>query len=341
MPRQTVVFMASKRDSIGIVISNLGSPDAATEAAVRRYLAEFLWDPRVVQIPRPLWWLILHGVVLRTRPRRSVANYRKIWTPEGSPLIAISRRQLARLQARVKQEFGDAAVVVLGMRYGNPSLPAALEELRRAGVGRLLVLPLYPQYSGATTASTHDAVARAIAAWPSAPEWRLVEHYFAMPGYIDAIVDSIRVHRAAHGAGDMLVMSFHGMPERTRRAGDPYYDQCGATAAAIATGLGLTAEQWRMTFQSRFGSEKWLQPYTASTLQALPAAGIRRVDIVCPGFSADCLETLEEIAMLNREIFIAAGGAEYRYIPALNDSGPHIALMMDLIRQHAGDWLAA
>lgn len=333
--------MNSNTDKIGVVVSNLGSPDAPTEEAVRRYLAEFLWDPRVVQIPRPVWWLILHGIVLRTRPRKSAANYQKIWTPDGSPLTAISRRQVERLRELLKREYGAGVVPVLGMRYGNPSLPAALAELQRQGIRRLLLLPLYPQYSGATTASTLDTVTAAVKRWPSPPELRAVQHYFDMPAYIDAVAESIRASRAANGSGELLVISFHGMPERTRRAGDPYFDQCQATATAIAARLGLRDNQWQLTFQSRFGRERWLQPYTSDTLQALPGQGIRDIDIVCPGFSADCLETLEEIALLNRDIFTAAGGECYRYIPALNDGDAQIRLMADLITQYAGDWLAA
>ncbi|KAF0192152.1 MAG: ferrochelatase [Gammaproteobacteria bacterium] len=326
---------------MGVVVSNLGSPDAPSEEAVRRYLAEFLWDPRVVQIPRPLWWLILHGIVLRTRPRKSAANYQKIWTPEGSPLTAISRQQVLRLRETLEREHGDRVIAALGMRYGHPSLPSALEELRRQGVGRLLLLPLYPQYSGATTASTLDAVTAAVNCWPARPELRVVEHYFDAPAYIEAVAESIRESRTVNGSGQMLIMSFHGMPERTRRAGDPYFDQCRATAAAIAARLGLRENQWTLTFQSRFGREQWLQPYTLETLRALPASGIREVDVVCPGFSADCLETLEEIALLNRDIFMAAGGIRYQYIPALNDRDAHIRLMADLVRQYAGDWLVA
>jgi ferrochelatase len=333
--------MTARHDEIGVIISNLGSPDAPTEAAVRRYLAEFLWDPRVVQIPRPVWWLILHGIVLRTRPRKSAANYQKIWTAEGSPLIAISRRQADALSGVLVEKYGPGLTMALGMRYGNPSLAAALEPLREKRISRLLLLPLYPQYSGATTASTCDAVDTALAAWPQQPELRVVSDYHNEPLYIGAVTASIREYWECAGRGEVLLFSFHGMPERTRLAGDPYFDQCLNTAELIANELDLSAGQWIMTFQSRFGAEEWLQPYTDKTLIELASRGINSVDIVCPGFSADCLETLEEIAMQNHELFLQNGGERYQYIPALNDRRDHIRMLEKLVTSHIEDWLRA
>ena len=315
----------------GVLLTNLGTPDAPDPAATRRYLAEFLWDPRIVSLPRWLWWLILHGIVLRVRPARSAEAYQRIWTDEGSPLLVISRRQQAGIQAALAEEGADIPIA-LGMRYGKPSIAGAMEELRRAGVTRLLVLPLYPQYSTATTASTYDAVEAALSAWPRPPELLKVTHYHDEDWYIEALVDSIRRAWEAQGGPRFLLFSFHGMPERTRRAGDPYYDQCQDTVRRVVEQLRLPEGQWRLSFQSRFGREQWLQPYTDETLKALARDGVREVNVVCPGFSADCLETLEEIDMLNRELFMEAGGERFDYIPALNDDPRHIAGLAGLIR---------
>ncbi len=321
----------------GVLLANLGTPDAPTPAALRRYLAEFLWDPRVVELPRPLWWLILHGVVLRIRPARSARKYQAIWTGDGSPLLAISRRQTVAVAAALRQRCLGPVQVALGMRYGNPSIASALAELRDAGARRLLILPLYPQYSAATVASTFDTVAAELRRWRWLPDLRLISHYHDDPAYLDALAASIRTARAEQ-SGERLLFSFHGLPKRNLLAGDPYHCECHKTARLVAERLGLQEDQWAVAFQSRFGRAEWLQPYTSELLAAWARAGVKRADVVCPGFAADCLETLEEIALENREVFLAAGGEHYRYIPALNDASAHIDVLARLIVQHAAGW---
>lgn len=324
--------------AIGVLVTNLGTPDTPTASALRRYLAEFLWDPRIVEIPRPVWWMILHGVILRIRPKRSAHAYQRIWTNEGSPLLVIARQQAAAIQAVLEQQFGSTVKVVLAMRYGTPSIAAGLEELRQAGARRLLVFPLYPQYAAATAASTFDAVADVLKTWRWIPEMRMIAHYHDDPAYISAVVASIRESWAVHGQAEKLLFSFHGIPQRCLLAGDPYHCECHVTARLIAEQLGLPPERWQVAFQSRFGREEWLKPYTDKTLQAWGKAGTRSVDIVCPGFSADCLETLEEMAMLNRGVFLEAGGERYNYIPALNDRPDHIRALADLVMKHSQGW---
>lgn len=323
---------------LGVLLANLGTPDAPTPAAVRRYLAQFLWDPRVVEIPRALWWPILHGFVLPFRPKRSAHGYAKVWGQDGAPLLAISRRQQAALQTVLAQRCAGPVHVALGMRYGEPSIPSALEELRRANAQRILVFPAYPQYSGATTASAFDAVTDTLKTWRWVPELRMIGQYHDDARYIGALCASVREFWAREGEPEMLLFSFHGMPRRTLDLGDPYFCQCQKTARLVAQELGLPQERWRITFQSRFGRAEWLQPYTDKTLMQLPSDGVRRVDVMCPGFSADCLETLEEIAMTNRASFLAAGGEQFRYIPCLNDREDHIAMLADLVMQHAQGW---
>lgn len=315
---------------LGVLLCNLGTPDAPTAAALRRYLAEFLWDRRVVDLPRPLWWLILHGIILRTRPARSAEAYRRVWREDGSPLLTISRRQAEEVQVELDRRQVPARVE-LGMRYGNPSIADAVGRLLAAGVGRLVVLPLYPQNSCSTVGSTFDALGEALRGHRGVPEVRFVAGYHDHPGYLDALAASIREAWEARPPGEKLLFSFHGTPVRFRDEGDPYYAQCLETAAAVAARLGLADDRWQVTFQSRFGREEWLQPYTDQTLEALARAGSRRLDIVCPGFAADCLETLDEIADENRRLFIDAGGEDLVYIPALNDRCDHVAALADLI----------
>ena len=326
---------------IGILITNLGTPDAPTPAALRRYLKEFLWDPRVVELPRWVWWPILNGLVLRLRPARSAHAYNQIWTNEGSPLLVNSRSQQAALREVFEARLGERAVVALGMRYGSPSIADALNGLKSKGVQRLLVLPLYPQYSASTTASTFDKVSQILTTWRQLPEVRFITHYFDNPAYIQAVADSIREHWEQYGRADRLLFSFHGMPKSTMEAGDPYYDQCIKTADLVVRHLGLADGQWYVTFQSRFGYAEWLRPYTMDTLKEWGQAGVKGVDVICPGFSADCLETLEEIAMQNREAFLAAGGESYHYIPALNHRPDHIHALTGIILQHINGWLDA
>ncbi len=331
----TTDFSHDMSDRTGILLCNLGTPDAPTASAVRRYLAEFLSDPRVVEIPRLLWKVILHTVILSTRPRHVAKAYAKIWTDEGSPLLAISRRQQVALK---KQLPGHP--VALGMCYGKPSIAGALDELRQAGVRRLLILPLYPQYSATTTAAVFDAVTRELGKWRWLPELRMVNHYHDDPSYIDALASSVQAYWDEHGrSSKRLMMSFHGLPKASLAAGDPYYCECQKTARLLAEKLGLADNEWKLTFQSRFGPAEWLQPYTDETLKSWGQAGIDSVDVICPGFAADCLETLEEMAIQNRELFIENGGKEYRYIPALNENAEHIEALAGLVQRHCQGWI--
>ena len=322
---------------LGVLLTNLGTPDAPTPAALRRYLGEFLWDPRVVELPRPLWWLILHGIILPLRPARSARKYQTIWTEAGSPLLAISRQQRTALADTLAQRLPGPVHVALGMRYGNPSIAAALADLRAAGARRLLVLPLYPQYSAATVASTFDAVSAELQRWRWLPELRFITHYHDDPAYLDALATHIAAARGEQPA-ERLLFSFHGLPQRNLLAGDPYHCQCHKTARLVAERLGLSATQWAVAFQSRFGRAEWLQPYTSELLAVWARAGVSSVDVVCPGFAADCLETLEEIALENRQVFLEAGGTTYRYLPALNDDPGHIAALAGLVERHAAGW---
>ena len=322
----------------GVLLTNLGTPDAPTPEAVRRYLREFLWDPRVVEMTRWLWWPVLHGIVLPFRSRGSAHKYQSIWTDEGSPLLAISKRQARALQFELTEGFGGRVVVALGMRYGNPSIEFALDRLSEANARRVLVLPLYPQYSSAATASTFDAVAYVLKTWRWLPELRMVTHYHDDPGYIDAVARSIREYWEIRGCSERLLFSFHGTPKRSHLAGDPYFCECQATARLVAQQLQLTDTQWGIAFQSRFGRQEWLKPYCGKTLRAWAKAGVKSVDVVCPGFSADCLETLEEIEILNKKVFLDAGGQRYHYIPALNDRPEHIRALAGLVTKHTQGW---
>jgi ferrochelatase len=324
--------------SAGLLITNLGSPAAPTTAAVRQFLAEFLSDPRVIEVPRVLWWFILNGVILRIRPRRSAAAYRKVWRETGSPLLDISQRQAGRLQSALGARFPRPLKVVLGMRYGVPSIAQALAEHRASGVQRLLILPLYPQYSATTTASTFDAVASVLKTWRALPELRFLTHYHNHEGYINALARSIREHWQQHGESERLLFSFHGIPERYSRAGDPYYTQCQITARTVATRLDLAEGRWAIAFQSRFGREPWLSPYTDQLLIDWGKKGVKSVEVICPGFAADCLETLEEIAHTDGELFLRAGGKEFRYIPALNDRPDHMQALIDIVLGATEDW---
>lgn len=320
----------------GILLTNLGSPDAPTPAALRRYLAEFLWDRRIVDMPRVLWWPILHGIILRTRPARSAHMYEAIWTDEGSPLINITRRQRDALSVALRARTGVAIPIAIGMRYGNPSIASALHELDAAGVQRLIVLPLYPQNSCSITGSTFDALAAAMKQRRFVPDLHFIGDYHDHPGYIAALAASIREAWASQPPGERLLFSFHGTPERYRREGDVYYEQCHYTARQVAEQLQLTPDRWQVVFQSRFGREEWLKPYADETLLALAKEGIGSVDVICPGFSADCLETLEEMGETNRKLFLDAGGKAYRYIPALNDREDHIEALADLLVTNIG-----
>lgn len=323
---------------LGILLVNLGTPEAPTTPAVRRYLAEFLSDPRIVELPRFLWRIILHGIVLRTRPRRSAEGYRAIWTEQGSPLLVISRKQQAALEAALAPRLRGRLSLALGMRYGRPSIAEALAQLRRQNVERLLVLPLYPQYSATTTGSIFDAVTRELQRWRRIPEVRFIHRYHQEPAYLEILSQSIREFRQREGDAQKLVFSFHGIPRDYHEAGDPYPDECHATARGVVERLGLETDQWLVTFQSRFGAQEWMKPYTIETMKRWGAGGVESVQVVCPAFATDCLETLEEISEGNRDAFLEAGGKSFAYIPALNDRPEHIAMLADLILRHICGW---
>jgi len=323
-------------DSTGILLVNLGTPDAPTTAAVRRFLKQFLSDPRVVEYPRVLWWLILNGVILRIRPSRSAAAYREIWTEDGSPLLLHSRNLADGVRARLAGR-GDCRVE-LGMTYGEPSIASAIDKLQSAGARRLLVLPLYPQYSGTTTASVFDTVSDKLQTMRWIPETRFVNQYHDEDGYIRALTSSIREYWQENGRGDHLLLSFHGVPKYTLDGGDPYYRQCLKTGRLVAEALELGEDDWTLSFQSRVGREEWLQPYTDTTVAELGKKSIGRLDVACPGFSADCLETLEEIAMQNAGFFTAAGGKSLRYVPALNARDDHVEFVAGLVERHIEGW---
>lgn len=323
---------------LGLLLTNLGTPDAPDTPSLYRYLREFLLDPRVIELPRPLWWLILHLFVLPRRPARSAALYRQIWTPEGSPLLTLSQQQVRGVEEILAREVAAPVSVALGMRYGNPSIAAGLAELTDRGCRRIAVLPLYPQYAAATTGSTFDAVAAALVRERWVPEIRFCSGYHDEPGYLDALAASIREVWQAGGEPETLLFSFHGIPERYFRGGDPYPCFCHQTAREVRERLGWPAERTVVAFQSRFGREEWIKPYTDLTVEALAKSGVKKLDVVCPGFSADCLETLEEIDQLNRAIFLRAGGEEFRYVPALNDRPDHLRALADVAKRQLAGW---
>jgi len=324
--------------TLGILVANLGTPDAPNSAALRRYLKQFLWDRRIVDLPRIIWWFMLQ-VILLIRPAKSARSYQKIWDESsGSPLLAISLRQLELLRDRLVGKMGRPVAVELGMRYGNPSITAAMEKLRKANAQHVLVLPLYPQYSSSTTASTFDEVANVVKSWRWVPEMRFVNQYHDDIGYIDALTNSIQEAWSEHKKPKKLLFSFHGTPKRFLLSGDPYFCQCHKTARLVADKLQLKDEEWKLTFQSIFGREQWLQPYTIETLRNLAKQGVDSVDIICPGFSADCLETLEEINEENKHAYLEAGGKEFHYISALNDRPDHIDSLVNLIKAHVTNW---
>ncbi len=328
-----------------VLLCNLGTPDEPTASAVRRYLAEFLSDHRVVEIPKPIWWLILHGIILRLRPGKSAKKYASIWLPEGSPLKVWSEKQTLLLQGYLGEQ-GHKVQVRLGMRYANPGIHAQLDALKAEGFTRILILPMYPQYSGTTTASVFDAVYTWAAKVRRIPELRFVNNYHDDAGYIHALAERIKAYWQQHGKPDKLVMSFHGVPERTLHLGDTYHCECYKTARLVAEKLGIAQAQLQVTFQSRFGKAKWLEPYTEQTLIAMAKAGVKRVDVVCPGFTVDCLETLEEIAMEAKEAFLHAGagaqaamdGRAFHYIACLNDSVPWVHGLGKIAVRHLSGW---
>jgi ferrochelatase len=327
--------------AVGVLLANLGTPEAPTAAALRPYLREFLSDPRVIELPRWKWRPILELFVLTTRPKASAALYRKVWTAEGSPLAVIARRQAAAVAEALRERVGSPLHVALGMRYGRPAIRRALAELRKKGCRRILLLPLYPQYSATSTASTFDALVAELGRWRWVPELRTVMGYHDEPAYLDAVAASIREAWQAGGEPDKLLFSFHGIPLRYFLAGDPYHCFCHRTAREVAERLGLDRDRWVVSFQSRFGREEWLKPYTDYTVKAMARAGVGRLDVVSPAFSADCLETLEELDGLNREFWVEAGGRDegYRYLPCLNDRPDHVEMLAGLILRNLGGWV--
>ncbi len=337
-------YTHGKPGGTAVLLVNLGTPAAPTASALRTYLREFLSDPRVVEIPRLFWWPILHGLVLTTRPRRSAARYATIWTPAGSPLKVHSEQQALLLRGWLGNRGLDIEVA-LAMRYGEPSIASVLAQLRARQVERLLVLPLYPQYSAAATATVFDAVNAELAGVRNVPEVRTIKHFHDHSGYINAlklrVLDSWKKNGRAQDAGGVLLISFHGVPRRALQRGDPYHCECQKTARLLAEALGLAPAEYRVSFQSRFGRAEWLQPYTAPLLRELAGDGIARVDVICPGFVSDCLETLEEIAEESRTEFLRAGGKEFCYIRCLNDSPPFIDALASIVETHVAGWPVA
>ena len=318
----------------GVLLVNLGTPDAPTAGAVRRYLREFLSDPRVVQIPRAIWLPILYFLVLPLRPAKSARKYATIWRPDGSPRRIYHERQAQLLRGYLGQKLGKQLPVVAAMRYGKPSIATGLAELKERGCDRILVIPMYPQYAGSTTGSTEDALAKGLRRWRPPPAVKVVKDFHAHPAYAKAIARNVTEYWMKTGRPDRLVMSFHGIPKAVVAAGDPYEKKCRESARLIATELGWNDARMLVTFQSRFGKAEWLQPYTEPTLKKLAADGVGRVDVICPGFAADCLETLEEIAQEGRDAFLKAGGKEFHYIPTTNDTPAWMTLISILAMEN-------
>lgn len=318
----------------GILLTNLGTPAAPTKEALKPYLAEFLSDPRVIELPRWQWWPILNGIILRTRPAKSAELYRAVWTDQGSPLLKIGLQQRDRLVAKMTDEGVEAPFVRLAMRYGKPAMGEVLREFQAEGINRIVVLPLYPQYSATTTGSTFDALSKELTSWRWLPELHFLNDYYDHPLYIQALANSVREHFEAHGQPQKLVLSYHGMPQRYFDNGDPYYCFCQKTSRLVAEELRLSASEYITCFQSLFGREEWLKPYTSDTLEKFAKEGVKHVAVICPGFSADCLETIEEIAVENKKVFLEAGGQDYHYIAALNDRSDHIEMLWALVKPY-------
>ncbi|HTW37885.1 MAG TPA: ferrochelatase [Steroidobacteraceae bacterium] len=331
-------FRHDSAERIGVLLANSGTPESPTVRDVRRFLARFLSDPRVVELPRALWLPLLHGVILRTRPRQSAGKYRRIWTAEGSPLAVLSRELRARLTGTLAERVLAPFSLELGMLYSRPTIAEALQRLRSVGAQRILVVPLFPQYCGASTGSVYDQVSAELAHWRWLPELRFVSGYHDYPGYIEALRASVQQHWETHGRTRHLLVSFHGVPERYFHEGDPYYCKCQKTARLLADELMLKEDEWSVSFQSRVGPARWLQPYTSQVVQQLPARGVTDLTVVCPGFALDCLETLEEINIEYRQRFLEARGRTFEYVPALNARIEHAGFLAELIAQHCQGW---
>ena len=338
-------FEHGTQPQTGILLVNLGTPDEPTPAAVRRYLKEFLSDPRVVEIPKPIWWLILNGIILNTRPSKTAKKYASIWRKEGSPLRVYTERQTQLLRGYLGEKIKTPLPVAYAMRYGNPTNASVIAQLKAAHCERILVLPLYPQYASSTTGATMDAIGGELKRYRNIPALRFVRSFHDHPAYIDAIVKNVLAYWMKSGrpdfASDKLLMTFHGLPRFHLDKGDPYHCECHKTARLIADQLVLKKDQYVVTFQSRFGKAEWLKPYTDKTLEALGKAGVKRVDTICPGFAADCLETLEEIAIEGKMSFLKSGGKEFNYIPTTNDSEPWVKAIMAIALQNLGGWISA
>ena len=328
-------------ENTGILLVNLGTPDAPTPEAVRRYLKEFLGDPRVVEIPRAIWWLILNGIILNTRPKKSAEKYAKVWLKEGSPLRVYTEKQAALLQGYLGERTKAPFVVDYAMRYGNPSIPSVLRKLKEQNCQRILIVPMYPQYAASTTATVCDIVFGELQQMRNTPALRTIKHFHDHSGYIKALANNINDYWMKNGRPEKLLMSFHGLPSYTLDKGDPYHCECHKTARLLAQQLGLKTGQYFVSFQSRFGKAEWLKPYTTATLKELGQQKLKRLDVVCPGFVADCLETLEEIALEGKEDFQHAGGGEYCYIPCLNERDDWIHALTDLVLDNLQGWLIA
>ncbi len=331
-------FSHDQAPRIGVLVTNLGTPAAPEKAALRPYLKQFLSDPRVVEVPRVLWWLILNGIILNIRPARSAQAYKTVWTDRGSPLLFHTRDQAQALQEKLSATLNEPVLVDFAMRYGQPSIDSVVQSMLDRGVRKLLVLPLYPQYSGPTGGSTFDALAADFSQRRWLPDLRFIAQYHDYPAYIEALAGKIRQHWEAHGRAERLLFSYHGEPRSYLDRGDPYHCQCHKTTRLVAAALNLSQEEYLTCFQSRFGREEWLKPYTDETLKSLPAEGVKSVQVVCPGFSADCLETIEEIGEENRDYFMAAGGQRFDYIPCLNADPEHINALSELVLENLGGW---
>lgn len=328
----------AEKPAIGVVIANLGTPEAPTAKALRPYLRQFLGDPRVVEYSRPLWWMILNGPILTFRPKKSAEVYANVWTENGSPLLLSSQNLTDAIASRLQKRFGTPIHCALAMTYGEPSTPRALAELKAKGCRRIVILPLYPHYSGSTVGSVFDAVTQELATWRWVPELRTINQYHDDAGFIEALAGRVRAYWDEHGEPEILMTSYHGIPKRYFLNGDPYHCQCHKTTRLLAQALGIEEERAVVTFQSLFGREEWLKPYTEDTLEAMPEAGVKKVDVICPGFAVDCLETIDEIDREYREVFEHAGGEQFRYIPCLNEGDDHADLLTDLVARNLGGW---
>lgn len=333
-------YTHGSQPKVGILLANLGTPDAPTAQALRPYLKQFLMDRRVVEIPRLIWWCILNGIILLIRPKKSAEKYASIWAKKGSPLMVYAQQQKKLLQGYLSQTIDSPFAIELGMTYGNPSMQSAIESLKEQGCDRILVFPLYPQYAASSTAAAMDAVWRVLLKMRNVPAIRTIKHYHDHPLYIQALASHIQTYWKQHGKPEKLVMSFHGVPKFHLLKGDPYHCECHKTARLLAEALGLNKEQYQVAFQSRFGRQEWLQPYLANTLDALGKQQLKRIDVVCPGFSSDCLETLEEIAMEGKHLFQSVGGGDYHYIPALNSEAVWIEAMRDIALENLQGWVS-